>query len=157
MDVGLVLKMRLVNPEANDKLVWHFTKEWTFSVKTTYHMWMERTLLSSVGESSNPSWRRNLWRKVWSSKTQLRTRNFIWLACTGILPCLKNLLHRKVVDSACCSSCDGFEDEFHVLFHCREARRVWDLFPRFKNLGKSSPSLLEFCGHVVANCSAEEL
>lgn len=125
IDSELVLKMRLCDPTTKDTLLWHYTKDGEFSVKSAYHMWMDyHSSESLVGSPSNLTCSHQLWHKIWAIRVQPHVKSFIWRACWSILPCLKNLKHRKVLVEDLCSCCGAPEDEFHALFHCFEERKL---------------------------------
>lgn len=157
LDAEIVLQMRLRDPTTEDIILWHHTKNGEFSVKNAYHMWMEEVSANTTAGSSDHSRTTLLWRKVWGIRVQPRVKNFIWRACCGILPCLKNLKRRRVLEDDLCHCCCVPKDDFHALFRCHYARQVWNFVPRQKALGKASSSCLDFAEAVIAKCLWEEV
>jgi hypothetical protein len=66
---------------------------------------------------------------VWSSRVQLKVRNFIWRACRNILPTQTKLFEKKISSSFSCLWCEEEPETCdHVLWRCEFAQRVWGAF-----------------------------
>ncbi|KAK9993090.1 hypothetical protein SO802_022793 [Lithocarpus litseifolius] len=122
-----ILRIKLGDARTRDKLHWIETKSRTFSVKSAYHVGL-RLSNSVMGEHSLANQDKGLWNKVWSLNTPPKVRNFIWRACSDILPTRVNLQRRKVQVDPKCGLC-GQQDETtnHVLWECPFARCTWSL------------------------------
>ena len=69
-----------------DVLIWSETKNGVYLVKSAYHLLIEVNQARDVGESSNISHGRLLWKDIWSASVPQKIKLFIWRACKGILP-----------------------------------------------------------------------
>ena len=67
-----------------------------------------------------------VWKTIWALKVPPTVRNFIWRACSNILPTKENLHRRRVkVDSRCDICCQQPESNSHLLWECLMAWNVW--------------------------------
>ncbi|KAL0458285.1 UNVERIFIED_CONTAM: LOB domain-containing protein 29 [Sesamum latifolium] len=119
-----------------DRIIWHFTKNGLFSVKSAYH------LAQSLDDLPSPSSLRQTeqrwWSFLWQAKIPSKVKVFIWRICTDALPTAANLNRRIASTSFSCPFCnDDMEDIPHMLFHCPFARQVWSL----SNIGWHSLSM----------------
>jgi len=115
-----------INPRFHmDKLIWRGTKNGVFSVRSAYHLEMERRDREVGGASSMYS-AAHVWRRLWSLNLPRHILLFLWRACNEILPTKNNLYKRKVVTDQLCPMC-GSEAEFvsHALWSCGSAQEVW--------------------------------
>ena len=85
---------------------------------------------------------RRFWNRIWKTNVLPKVWNFVWRACTDILPTRANLYRRKVPIDPLCSIC-GQTDETvgHALWECPMARNVWAMAQR----------RLQKCGIVAQN------
>lgn len=67
-DARLVLQMKLRDPTIKDELLWHYSTNGEFSVKSAYHLWMERGRRSTQAESLDNFMTCKIWRKRRSTK-----------------------------------------------------------------------------------------
>jgi hypothetical protein len=108
-----------------DKLVWAGSKSGAFSVRSAYHLEVDRRSRvvgsSSVCASSNSSWSR-----IWKMKIPRSIILFLWRASNEIHPTKSNLFKRKLIPDPLCPMC-GIEAETsgHALWSCEAARAVW--------------------------------
>ncbi|KAL0314689.1 UNVERIFIED_CONTAM: hypothetical protein Sangu_2313300 [Sesamum angustifolium] len=108
-----------------DLLVWHYSPNGLFSVRSAYHLAL--SLTSSAG-FSNDRWCRNSWRAVWQAHVPNKVKLFLWRAIRDILPTARNLRRRLSHEAVSCPFCD-FSDEspIHMLLRCLFERQVWAL------------------------------
>ncbi|KAG8364630.1 hypothetical protein BUALT_Bualt18G0017400 [Buddleja alternifolia] len=123
-DVDVILSIPLARYAAEDTLVWHYTKNGLFSVKSAYHV--ARNLGSTgLGGTSNHSLN---WQFIWGAAVPHKVRVFAWHVCRGILPTLSNLQRRKCNVFDVCPCCGmNTETDVHVLLECDLARQIWSL------------------------------
>ena len=93
--VDILSSTPLSNLYANDVLVWKENKSQTFSVKSAYGV-AQRVLNLLDGDHSMASADGRLWKSVWSLNTPPKVWNFLWRACSNILPTRDNLCKKKV-------------------------------------------------------------
>ena len=122
-----ILSTPLFNLYANDVLVWKENKSQTFSVKSAYGV-AQRVLNPSEGDHSMAFVDGRLWKSVWSLNTPPKVRNFLWRACSNILPTRDNLCKKKVqLDPLYVVCHQQSETVRHILWKFPFARNVWAL------------------------------
>ena len=99
-----VLGIKLGNSGGRDKLCWMETKHINFTIKSAYHVVL-RMAKPLNGEHSLAGQERKLWTKLWALNTPPKVRNFVWRACSDILPTRPNLLRRKIKVDLICNIC----------------------------------------------------
>ena len=85
---------------------------------------------------------KRFWNRTWKMNVPPKVRNFVWRACTDILPTRANLYRRKVPIDPHCSIC-GQTDETvgHALWEC----------PMARNVSAMAQGRLQKCGIVAQN------
>ena len=67
---------------------------------------------------------------MWKLPLPPKVRNFMWRACSGILPTSANLCRRRVPMASTCTICQQHEETVaHILWECPLARNVWGMIP----------------------------
>uniref|UniRef100_A0A7N2LLU9 Reverse transcriptase zinc-binding domain-containing protein n=1 Tax=Quercus lobata TaxID=97700 RepID=A0A7N2LLU9_QUELO len=90
-----ILRLQLSNTRARDRLYWKENKAQQFTVKTAYQVALR--LNREVGvEHSTVGEEKRFWNRIWRMNVPPKVRNFVWRACTGILPTRANLYRRRV-------------------------------------------------------------
>jgi hypothetical protein len=84
-EAELICNLPCSRYRAPDKLIWRCTKSGDFSVRSAYHLEMERTSRMR-GESSRGKDYSNFWKTLWSLQVPNSTKVFLWRACNNILP-----------------------------------------------------------------------
>jgi hypothetical protein len=115
-----------VNPwRGTDLLAWKHTKNRIFTVRSAYHLAMEKMEEGEASCSDNKK-SRNLWKKIWNLKGSRVVKFFMWKACNDILPTKEKLHRRKVVPDPLCPLCLTVPETLsHVLWTCPSAQDVW--------------------------------
>ena len=72
-----------------DKLVWKENKKGLFSIKTAYQVASRMKQVEQVEHSSARV--DKMWNRIWQLHVPPKVRNFVWRACSDILPTHKNL------------------------------------------------------------------
>lgn len=70
---------------------------------------------------------------------------------------MSNLRCQKITSHDLCDSCGSTENEFHAVFACPEAQKVWSLVPELRRLGKRVSNVLPLFEAVSLSCSTESL
>ena len=113
--VDILSSTPLSNLYANDVLVWKENKSQTFSVKSAYGV-AQRVLNPSDGDHFMASVDGHLWKSMWSLNTPPKVWNFLWRACSNILPTRDNLCKKKVQLDPLCAVCNQqSETVSHIL------------------------------------------
>jgi hypothetical protein len=87
-----------------DKLFWQGTPHGNFTVRSAYHLELDRRA-RQAGECSTPYSAREAWSKIWKLHVPGVVRHFLWRLCTNTLPTRDNLFRRKVIQDSLCPMC----------------------------------------------------
>jgi hypothetical protein len=87
-----------------DKLIWAYTANGLFSVRSAYFLEMDRKArqlcCSSASVHHSP-----VWKIIWKLKVPRVIHLFLWRAYNNILPTKENLRRRKIVSDPFCPLC----------------------------------------------------
>ncbi|KAL5573277.1 hypothetical protein UlMin_022874 [Ulmus minor] len=120
-----ILSLPLGSFEHDDVLIWHFSQDGEYLVKSGYKVAFDA---KGYVESSNPSFSIGWWRKLWGMKLPPKVKVFCCKLCKGWLPSTNTLAHRGMNVNAKCFRCGlGLETIFHAIWGCDLARKVWNL------------------------------
>ncbi|VFQ81500.1 unnamed protein product [Cuscuta campestris] len=110
----------LTGSSSNDMLIWAHDKSGIYTVKSAYKaLTWDATVLGHGMD-------RALWKKLWAVRVLPKVRNLIWRAANNILPCLNNLVTKRVTVQDVCPLCHTSEETvLHIFVHCPFARQVW--------------------------------
>lgn len=131
-----------------DLLIWPWTPDGLYSVKSAYHILTNETLLSQAS-SSHPKVTKPLWNGIWKLKVPNKVKHFMWWASNESLTTKLNLCARHVLPDNSCGLCEEFpEDVIHYLWLCDHTKCIWlsDLtfsYPRNKTF-RSFRDLVSF-------------
>lgn len=123
-----ITKIPLGPWKPQDELIWHYSKNGMFEVKSAYHLVIELEELEA-NDGASPSTKSKdhiFWNK--SSKLQIppKVRMFLWKACNGILATgqkLNNRIGWQVMECRICG-CE-VETDKHIFFECTVAKDTW--------------------------------
>lgn len=136
-----ILRIPLSNTHARDRLYWKENKAKQFMVRTAYRVAL-RLQGESGAEHSSVRDEKRFWCRIWKLKIPPKVRNFVWRACTDILPTRANLYRRKVpIDPLYLISGQTDKTVGHALWECPLARNVWAV----------AQGRLQKCGAAVHN------
>ena len=108
-----------------DKLRWKENKNGCFSVRTAYRVALRLKQQEDV-EHSIAGEEKKFWNKMWKLPIPPKVRNFMWRACSDILPTSANLCRRRVPVDSTCTICQQHDETVaHVQWECPSARNVW--------------------------------
>lgn len=133
VDRQRVLSISIGGETAQDRLIWHYSKTGSFTVKSCYHM----IISSDYGESSNlgvgggQSGSTSInWDLIWRLKVPPKVHMFLWRATLDILPHYAELCRRRIRSTPTCDRCNIAEETTnHVLFGCCGRDEVWTAPP----------------------------
>ncbi|KAL8112083.1 hypothetical protein AgCh_019690 [Apium graveolens] len=107
-DKKLILQIPIPLRDKEDSWYWAPEDKGIFSVKSCYR--------KIRGEDAYVD--RIFWKKVWGLQLPGKMINFIWRACSNVLPTTVALQSKRVDINLQCSWCHvGMEDAVHVLFN----------------------------------------
>lgn len=115
--------------QPKDRMIWRCTTNGQFSVRSAYHLEMERLTLQHE-ETSHLKGQSIFWRTIWQLNVANVVKMFLWKAYNNLLLTKANLFRRKVVKESNCPICYG-EPELvlHALWLCPSAQYVWGCDP----------------------------
>ncbi|XVF82801.1 hypothetical protein PTKIN_Ptkin16aG0079000 [Pterospermum kingtungense] len=155
-----IQKIPISQVSTEDRLVWQFTKNMTYSVRSDYHFLQSQNTednndLATHNEMYGES--KNVWRKLWNAQVPLKVRFFGWRLCQDIIPMYASLSRRKIMDSPICPRCTNEEEtSTYAIRDCRLAREAW-AFLSCKNewSGDRSSNAIQWFTIVTKNMPKE--
>ncbi|XP_023634268.1 uncharacterized protein LOC111829408 [Capsella rubella] len=122
-----VARIRLFPPEVNlsDKMVWAYTNDGRYSVKSGY--WLPNNEVDNSAVISEHLKRVNeVKEKVWKVKTIPKIHMFLWRVLSGAIAVASCMRRHGLNVNPLCSLCHLEEETIsHVLFRCSLASQVW--------------------------------
>ncbi|CAN6571798.1 unnamed protein product [Malus baccata var. baccata] len=130
-DVSSILSIPLSKHGMRDRLVWHYSKNGEYTVRTGYGValgLMENGDLGKKGRgmpSSAPSLT-HVWNKIWKFEVPNKMKFFIWKCCNNALAVRRNLKRRSMkVDNICEGCMQPDETDNHLFFRCEISHIFW--------------------------------
>ena len=137
-DIKCILGIPLNLTTLQDEIVWAFTKDGCFSVKTAY-------MLGKGGSLDNFH---QAWVDIWNLNTSPKVRHFLWRLCSNSLPVRAMLRRRHMIEEDSCPwGCGEPETSYHAIFGCPRLSELWAAAGCVELCG--DPSVASFCEHVV--------
>nr|GMD54193.1 uncharacterized protein LOC109164833 [Ipomoea batatas] len=103
-----------------DTIIWNEEEKGNYSVKSCYR------LLRGEVETNNNKY----WTRVWKLAIPPKVKNFIWQACSNLLPTADNLQKRKVNCPSLCTFClASLETIDHLIIDCQFAKTCLQSIP----------------------------
>ena len=113
----------------NDSLIWAWTFNGRFSVKSKYKVGQKCLKESShkveKGGASDKSRMRTLWNLIWKLKCPNKIKQFMWRSYRDILLTKHRLKARGINIEDDCDQCGMSESLGHILWGCKLAAKVW--------------------------------
>ncbi|KAF4384273.1 hypothetical protein F8388_010518 [Cannabis sativa] len=148
-----------IDIHSEDMLVWPFTKDGQYIVKSGYRVAREIKLAPT--RCSNMDKTHAWWKMWWNLNLPPRMKLFGWKMCRNWLSAKSNLVHRGMKIDPTCNYCGRFEESLpHALWTCEKVERVWKLMPSYKLIkesrGHSMMDLLVEFRHKLAKEEFED-
>ncbi|OMO91045.1 Endonuclease/exonuclease/phosphatase [Corchorus capsularis] len=126
-DIKTIKKIPIGSEQIDDRIIWHFTRDGNYSVKSGYKLLLSKTSsIDDNGQSSSGVQQAGYWRKIWNLNVAPKIQNFIWRACKNVIPTKENLFKRRCGLNPDCNRCgEEVESLEHILFFCPFAQAVW--------------------------------
>ena len=122
-----VLNIRLGDLRTQDRIYWKENKANRFTVRSAYFVAL-RLNQGGVVEHSRAHEDKRVWNKIWRLRVPPKVRNFLWRACSDILPTRANIVKRRLPIDPSCAICGQAEESVcHALWECPLAINVWAL------------------------------
>uniref|UniRef100_A0A803PYI0 Reverse transcriptase domain-containing protein n=1 Tax=Cannabis sativa TaxID=3483 RepID=A0A803PYI0_CANSA len=141
----LILAIPCSDWDFEDKILWHYSKNGEYTVKSVYRM---ASSLSTEQHQSNDHSLVQWWKKLWRLKIPPKVKHFVWKVAHNWLPTNVNLAKRGINSGVICSRCSSHVDESiaHALWGCKANKGYWvvsGVYDEFKKmLGTDNLSLL---------------
>ncbi|GER55607.1 RNA-directed DNA polymerase (reversetranscriptase)-related family protein, partial [Striga asiatica] len=120
-EADLILKLPLSLCGSKDRLIWHYTPNRIFPVKSAYQVAQERQFRTD---------QKLFWSRIWKLNVKKKICHFIWRCCHGVLAIGEKLFSKGMMVERICHSCgEGVESLEHILFNCEKAKQVRRLAP----------------------------
>jgi hypothetical protein len=103
---------RIVLTQGNDSLVWDWTKNGQFTVKSVYKN------LSRAGIDRS-------FKHLWKAKIPLKIKVWLWLIWHNAIATKDTMLERGWTGNPFCQFCRQKETILHLFFSCPAAKYVW--------------------------------
>ncbi|KAL4318880.1 hypothetical protein GQ457_18G015470 [Hibiscus cannabinus] len=131
-EINAISSIPIGGPNVKDELIWPYSKNREYSVKSGYHLSFSSKQVPPPTSSSNDvNSDQDLWDSIWSINTPPKIRAFIWKACHNIVPTRGTLFsrfHGKFTSGSSCPRCgECYESLEHVIFFCPFAQAVWKI------------------------------
>jgi hypothetical protein len=156
-EAELICNLAINKYGQKDMLIWRGTPSGNFSVKSAYFMELNRKQRDD-GEASTPSEEKEFWKDIWRLKVTNTTKNFLWRACSDIIPTKENLARKGVLEDDICEIC-GRESEtvLHALWLCPSAQDVWgSCCLKIQKMQTMYRDLKEMLIDMLRRCDGEE-
>ncbi|KAI8547258.1 hypothetical protein RHMOL_Rhmol07G0180600 [Rhododendron molle] len=133
-----------------DVLVWHFSSNGVYSVKSGYRVAFHNLAPPSNHPFSSFIPDRNMWAAIWKLDIPHKMRHFWWRACSNSLATKENLVRRKCGVSKGCPICGVVDESIeHVIFDCEWVRAVWFGCNVYLNLNQENSSSIQNGRHKL--------
>lgn len=128
-EAQVILRLPISRFRCPNRLIWHYTRNRMYSIKSGYKVAMERNGelgRKGKGQSSEGHIKDPIWLDVWQLQVPPKPRHFIWKGCKNILAVCSKLQHRGVRLETCCPHYgDDVETQVHLFFKCSFTRIFW--------------------------------
>jgi hypothetical protein len=109
----------------SDKLIWRGTKNGIFTVRSAYHLKVQRKG-QEMGEFSRQVEITEFWKWLWNTNAPVVLKSFDWRLSRDLFPTKNNLFRRQVVSNPLCPVCSAeTETTFHILWSFPSSIAVW--------------------------------
>jgi ribonuclease HI len=126
VDAEDILKVPVGRPGSGDFLAWNNTKNGLFSVKSAYHLAMQRKKLFRGGtESSRSVDYHKSWLAIWDAQVPNKVKVHCWRLIENGLAVGSELSHRKIKDGVVCLACGRTENLTHRFWTCPHSQSAW--------------------------------
>ncbi|XP_055960512.1 uncharacterized protein LOC126670817 [Mercurialis annua] len=127
-DCAVVLSIPVSKSFTADKLIWHYTRNGIFSVKSCYHLIYDTCLdmeLQNMGNFGSSTINSPDWKFLWTLNCPPKLKHFLWRALTNCLAVKMNLFRRMPSVDPICPVCTQDEEIIvHLFALCSKARQT---------------------------------
>ena len=140
-----ILSIPLQNSTAQDKMEWKENRNRIFTVKSAYKVAL-RLQENTQAEHSRAGLDRPIWKKIWKLNIPPKVRNFLWRACSNILPTRENLHRRRVQMEPWCELCCQCTETVARAVGVSASQKCVGTMPRKSaEMSEHSPGFFSLC------------
>ena len=142
----------------SDRLIWRCTKDGNFTVRSAYHLGMERQA-NQQPRCLEVKTEGAVWKKCWSLKVPNAAKMFLWRACHNLLPTKVNLRKRGVCENSFCPICLAENETVeHIIWECPAANDVWGGAQiKLQKSICSGGNFFQIFSGIISRCATEEV
>ncbi|CAN1313939.1 Putative ribonuclease H protein At1g65750 [Linum perenne] len=119
-EAAVVLSTPVVDVGERDTRIWHYTKNGQYTVRSSYHVLMERVANMEHLHTPGP------WKELWQLKVPPKMRVMLWRLARDVLPTRVRLCRRRIWMNDSCGTCSKYpETSWHLFLHCEYAIECW--------------------------------
>ena len=158
-DANYALSIRPSKTGNPDTLVWSYTKDGNYSVKTGYHLQCQmEDQDSQIDQVPIPEEVRKCCSNIWKLKIPPRLKTFWWRVAHNSLAVMDNMRKRGIVIDNTCQTCgESTETLNHMLFECRVAKEIWEMIPTsFYVSASTSDNLIENINYLLVGAKQDK-
>jgi hypothetical protein len=135
-----------------------YKKNGDFTVRSAYHLGMERQARQQLGCSGTKK-EGEVWKTCWSLRVPNAIKMFLWCACHNLLPTKVNLLKRGICDNSFCPIClSKNETVEHIIWECPTVNDVWGEAPiKLQKSTYLGGNFSQIFADVISWCIKEEV
>nr|DAD25053.1 TPA_asm: hypothetical protein HUJ06_026517 [Nelumbo nucifera] len=141
-DASAILNIPLSYSSQEDQLIWHFSPNGVYSVKSGYRV--ARDLNTTISQAVISGG----WDKLWKLSIPPKVKSFVWRVCRECLPYKDQLARCGIQLDTSCHLCNtNVESLSHVLLSCSYAQACWSkvgISVNVSNHASFADCLLEF-------------
>ncbi|XP_056688465.1 uncharacterized protein [Spinacia oleracea] len=152
-ETAAVHRVYLAASDQHDFLMWEHTKSGDFTVRSAYHLEMQRQ--SGNEGASTPDPKTPLWKRIWGAGVPQRVKNLVWRAMRNALPTMHTLASRGVpIDPRCPRCGESAETMEHLVLQCEDSKMLWLTSPaRLSDENRECESFTEWCITMSKKCT----
>ncbi|KAK6164048.1 hypothetical protein DH2020_000912 [Rehmannia glutinosa] len=128
-DIKAIKTIPIRRPDCQDRIVWHYTKNGSYTVKSGYQI---AKVLADMEEGvpSTSRERNKIWSWLWHLRVPPKVQTFLWRCIHGALPTSSNLMRRRATsEPGCCRCGTAIETPEHALRDCPWVTFLWAVSP----------------------------
>ncbi|EEF39733.1 RNA binding protein, putative [Ricinus communis] len=121
-----ILSIRLSLCRQHDIIVWHYTKDGKYNVRSGYHFAKELKIQDQhTANGSGAPIESLFWKSFWKVKVPPKVCNLLWQLEKAALPVKANLIRRGVDIQLPCLQCQNVETVEHLIWDYFLSRKIW--------------------------------
>uniref|UniRef100_A0A803PAX6 Reverse transcriptase domain-containing protein n=1 Tax=Cannabis sativa TaxID=3483 RepID=A0A803PAX6_CANSA len=153
-DIPIILGMAPCKKHSNDDLIWHFTSDGLYTVRSGYEVAeIDNYKAGPSSEATTRKW----WTSIWKIEAPPKIRNFLWRVCNGWIPVNTILQRRGMNINTSCYWCGQAEETIeHCLWFCPYSKQIWKKYPWWKVLKQSKGTIIDILINIRNQVAKEE-